>query len=194
MVITSTVVEALCPRVEIRSATLTLYPSSFPLRIENRKVVANMPSGEEYSLLFIRRESLELLIYDPRAKHFICWNPKRTRLVAKRNFPKEKLPLCTFVEKASELLPQTLRNYVSTYRNRTVTIKMSPRGIYASRNELRLCERTKKNAKRKKSCAGNPEFLLSGCSDGRRRFCDETKKLHHHKGVLFDLKQKHCFD
>ncbi|KAL3278850.1 hypothetical protein HHI36_016370 [Cryptolaemus montrouzieri] len=186
------VVSAFCPRVDIRSATLTLYTSSFPLRIENRRVVANMPERDEYSLLFIRDESLNLLLYDPRAMYFICWNPKRTKLVAKRNPTKDKIKLCSFREEASKSMPLTLRNYVSDYNNKHLMIKMGPRGLYAGKQEVRTCEKKRRINKMKKSCTGSGEFLLSGCSDGRRRFCDVIKTIRKGKGVLHDLKAKHC--
>ncbi|KAK9885040.1 hypothetical protein WA026_009262 [Henosepilachna vigintioctopunctata] len=183
---------AFCPRVDIRSATLTLYTSSFPLRIENRRVVANMPERDEYSLLFIKDESLNLLLYDPRAMHFICWNPKRTKLVAKRNPTKDRIKLCSFREEASKSMPLTLRNYVSSYNNKQVMIKMSPRGHYASKQETRTCEKKRKFSKIKKNCHGSGEFLLSGCSDGRRRFCDVIKTLRKSRGILHELKMRHC--
>ncbi|XP_045460847.1 uncharacterized protein LOC123671181 isoform X3 [Harmonia axyridis] len=191
-------VSAFCPRAEIRSAIMTLYPSSRPLRIENRKVVARRPHNEndidQYSLLFIKYESLNLLLYDPRAMHFICFNPKRTKLMPKRNPLKGKIELCLFQEEPSREMPQTLRSYVNYHRDKRAMITMGQNGLYFDK-ETRNC--TKKAShhhphKMRKNCKGDSGFLISSCIDGKRRFCDVVRDIRKSRGVIHDLKTKYC--
>ncbi|XP_044761306.1 uncharacterized protein LOC123318685 isoform X2 [Coccinella septempunctata] len=184
-----------CPRGEIRSAIMTLYPSNRPLRIENRKVIARRPHNEMNSLLFIKYESLNLLLYDPRAMHFICFNPKRTKLMPKRNPLKSKIDQCLFREEASREMPQTLRSYVNYHRDRRVMITIGQNGLFLDR-EGRNCTKKPNNHhhlhKTKRNCRGDSGFLISSCKDGKWIFCDVVKEVRKSRGVIHELKTKYC--